>query len=144
MESVFPFAALPLIVIVFVVIFFFVIPNLGDWKKLAQRFSTNHSPKTVTGERIHFGQINIGGLNMKNMVKGYITHKGLFLYQYLDLLERSPKILIPWDDFQSVEVRKVLFIRMYRVYVGQPTVSYLEFSKYSYNRLADRLPKPRE
>ena len=141
MEDVLPFVGLPLVIIAFMVIFFVVIPNLGDWKKLAQRYGTNQSPKTVTGEKIHFGQINIGGLNMKNMVKGYKTHKGLFLYQYLDIVGRAPKILIPWDDFQSVEERKILFIKTYRVYVGQPAVSYLEFSKRNYERLADRLPK---
>ena len=144
MEELLPFVGIPIFIIAFMVIFFVVIPNLGDWKKLARRYPTNQSPKMVTGERIHFGQINIGGLNMKNMVKGYITHKGLFLYQYLDILGRSPKILIPWNEFQSVEVRKILFISTYRVYVGQPTVSYLELSRRSYDRLADRLPKPRK
>lgn len=135
-----PFIGIPIFIAVFMLIFYVVIPNLGGWKKLAKQYGTTQRADTIMGERIHFGEINIGGLNMKNMVKGYKTHKGLFLTQYLFFQGRNPNLLIPWEEFQPAEERKFLFIRRYRIPVGSPQVSYLEISARKYELIADRLP----
>lgn len=140
MDDLLPFIGIPIFIVVFMVIFFVVIPNLGDWKKLARHYGTNQRANTVMGERIHFGRINIGGLNLKNMVRGYKTHQGLFLTQFLNFTGTSPNILIPWDEFQAVEERKILFFKTYRLPIGDPQVSYLEMSEKHYSVLADRLP----
>lgn len=136
-----PFIGIPIFIAVFMVIFYVIIPNLGGWKKLAKHYATNQDKNTVMGERIHFGEINIGGLNMKNMVKGYKTHKGLFLTQYLFFQGPNPNLMIPWEEFQAAEERRFLFIKRYRIPVGNPQVSYIDITARKYALIADRLPE---
>ena len=92
------------------------------------------------GRAYSFGEINIGGLNMKNMVKGYKTHKGLFLTQYLFFQGPNPNLMIPWEEFQAAEERRFLFIKRYRIPVGNPQVSYIDITPRKYALIADRLP----
>lgn len=142
MESFLPFIGIPLFFIVFFVLFRYVIPNLSDWRKLAERYGTTLTSTTVDGERVHFGDIKIGGLNMRNMVQGYITEQGLFLTQYLFFQGKQPNLLIPWKAFHRPEQRNILFIKRVRLPIGFPsTISYLEMPEKNYLRFADRLPK---
>lgn len=144
MEELLPFIGIPIFIVVFFVVFFVVIPNLGGWKKLAKHYTSNQQANTVMGERIHFGRINIGGLNMKNMVRGYKTHQGLFLTQFLNIFGTSPNLLIPWDEFQPSKEQKMFFFKTYRLPIGNPQVSFLEMSEKHYSILADRLPENRK
>lgn len=142
MEDFLPFIGIPLVFIVFFVLFRYVIPALSDWRKLAERYSTTLNSTTVEGERIHFGDIKIGSLNMRNMVKGYKTEEGLFLTQYLFFQGKHPNLLIPWEAFHRPEQRNILFIKRVRLSVGFPSIiSHLEMPEKNYLRLADRLPK---
>ena len=140
MEDILPFFGVPIMIIAFMLVFIVVIPRLGGWRKLSQKYVTTKKANAIMGERIHFGEINIGGLKLQNMVQGYKTNQGLFLTQYLFFQNQPPNILIPWEEFQPAEERKILFFRRYRIPVGDPQVSYLEMSARNYERIADRLP----
>ncbi len=140
MEDLMALIGIPIFIAMFVLMFYVIIPRLGGWKKLAKHYATNQDKNTVMGERIHFGQINIGGLNMKNMVKGYKTHKGLFLTQYLFFQGPNPNLMIPWEEFQVAQERRFLFIKRYRIPVGNPQVSYIDITARKYELIADRLP----
>ena len=141
MTDLLPLLGIPVFFIVFVAIFRYLIPRFSDWGKLAERYGTDQAANTVMGERIHFGQLKIGRLRMKNMVKGYKTHRGLFLTQYLFFFGKQPNLLIPWEAFQRPERRKVLFINYVRLPVGNPVITELEMMESVFNEFADRLPK---
>lgn len=139
MEDFLPFIGIPIFFVVFILIFWVVIPNIGGWKKLAQHYGTTQKADTIMGERIHFGEIRVGGINLKNMVKGYKTHKGLFLTQYLFFMGNAKNLYIPWEEFQPAEEVNFLFIKRYKLRIGSPEVSYIEITKRKYEQLQDRL-----
>lgn len=140
MEQFLPFLGIPLVFIVFFVLFRYVFPRLGGWSTLAERYSTPMKSSQINGERINFGEINVGGLNMKNMVRGYKTKEGLFLTQYFFLMN-GPNLLIPWEVFQTPERRDFLFIKRVRLYIGFPSMTYLEMPEKKYHQIEDQLPK---
>jgi hypothetical protein len=141
MEQFLPFLGIPIVFIVFFVLFRYVFPRLGGWSTLAERYSTTLKSSQIDGERINFGEINVGGLNMKNMVRGYKTKEGLFLTQHFFFLGNAPNLLIPWEVFQTPERRDFLFMKRVRLYIGFPSATYLEMPEKKYRLLEDRLPK---
>lgn len=141
MEQFFPFLGIPLVFIVFFVLFRYIFPRLGGWSTLAEQYSTPLKSTQIQGERIKFGEINVGGLNMKNMVRGYKTKEGLFLTQHLFFMGNTPSLLIPWEVFQTPERRDFLFMKRVRLYVGFPSKTYLEMPEKKYRQIEDHLPK---
>jgi hypothetical protein len=134
-----PFIGIPIFFLVFLIIVRYIIPMFGGWKHLAQRYSTQQEANTVSGENIRIRQVNVGGTNMKNIVRFYKTHRGLFMSQMALFRGKQPNLLIPWDAFKNVQHKKILFYKSVRLSIGSPEVSYLEMSAKDFEKFKDRI-----
>jgi hypothetical protein len=141
LEQFLPFIGIPIFFLVFFVVVRYIIPMFGGWKHLAKRYSTPQAANTVSGERVYIRQVNIGGTNMKNIVRFYKTHQGLFMSQMALFRGNQPNLLIPWEAFKSVQHKKVLFFKSVRLTIGSPAVSYLEMSAKDFEKFSDRVNK---
>jgi hypothetical protein len=139
LEQLLPFIGIPIFFLVFFILFNYLLPMFGGWKHLAKRYSTQQAANTISGERIYIRQVNIGGMNMKNIVRFYKTHRGLFMSQIALFRGKQPNLLIPWDAFKSVQHKKILFFKSVRLSIGSPEVSYLEMSAKDFEKFKDRI-----
>lgn len=134
-----PFLVFPFVILMFFIMVRYVVPNLGGWKHLAKHYSTPQEANMISGEKISIRQINVGGVNMKNIVRFYKTHQGLFMAQMALFRGHQSNLMIPWEAFTEIKHKKLLFFKQVRLIVGSPEVSYLEMSARDFEKLRDRI-----
>ncbi|MEL7148724.1 MAG: hypothetical protein AAFO69_20285 [Bacteroidota bacterium] len=134
-----PFLVIPLVLLVLFIVVRYIIPQLGGWKHLAKHYSTPQEANMVQGEKIRIRQINVGGVNMKNIVLFYKTQQGLFMAQMALFRGHQSNLMIPWDAFTEIRHKKVLFFKQVRLIVGSPEISYLEMSARDFEKIRDRV-----
>ncbi|MDJ1506675.1 hypothetical protein [Xanthocytophaga agilis] len=134
MEQSFPSILILVFPVFFVSIFvgvIFLISQFG-WARLASSYR-NDSP--FEGKHIGIITARINRVNYKNCLSLKCNEEGLYMRPILFFRLFHPPVLIPWKDIVDVKEKKILFFTTKKLTVGEPSVSSIEISRFTYSQL---------
>ncbi|MEO1257662.1 MAG: hypothetical protein AAFZ15_02660 [Bacteroidota bacterium] len=136
-----PLVLVPVIIffIIGFVLFRYILPKLGDWEYLAEKYKTDLDPKDGPVKKLQIRNCNIGGMGYQNAIKFYEAYNGLLLKPSWIL--KQSNLLIPWREIKHVQLKKNFFYKYVRLIIGDPFVSYIEISEKDYSKIKDRVEK---
>jgi hypothetical protein len=125
--SIFPILFVGLFILVL-----FLLSKKG-WSDLenAYRFSD-----TFHGKRAGIISAGINGVNYKNCLILKYNDQGFYLKPIFIFRLFHPPVMIPWKDIISVQDKKVLFVRVKELVIGNPTIALIIMNQ----RTIERLP----
>lgn len=82
-----------------------------------------------SGERVGISSANINGVNYNNCLLFKINQQGVFIRPILFFRLFHPPVFIPWHDIKTVRDKKILFIKLKELVIGDPTVAIIQLKE---------------
>lgn len=97
-----------------------VLSHLGGWAQLAARYRDN---RREPGATYYFRTGAVGAVNYRSCLVLRVCETGLGISVGFPFRIGHPPLFIPWGEFHSAEVARLLFIPFVEAYVGLPVVA---------------------
>jgi len=118
----------------FVGMFFLVIFILSrrGWTDLASKYQYTD---IFTGERVGIISANINGVNYSNCLLLQYNQQGMYLVPVFIFRLFHPPIVIPWKEIKTVRDKKMLFVSLKELVVGDPAVAFIQMKPATVQKL---------
>ena len=133
---------IPLFFAVLVFIIFMMrimIQKSNGWIDLASKYESKKKPKETNGKNLKIQNCNFGGDDISGLLKFYDTFEGLLITPVWFVRKSEHNILIPWNEFIEYRERKVFFRKKVRLIIGNPFVSFIDFSEKDFKKIKKRI-----
>jgi hypothetical protein len=97
-----------------------VLSHLGGWAHLAARYRDH---RREPGATYYFRTGAVGAVNYRWCLVLRVCETGLRMSVWFPFRIGHPQLFIPWGEFHSAEVTRLLFIPFIEAYVGLPVVA---------------------
>ncbi|MBX3436055.1 MAG: hypothetical protein KF861_01085 [Planctomycetaceae bacterium] len=113
--------------------------QLGGWAALAEHFRSDHRP---LGKPHYLCSGSFGRMNYGFCLTIGVSDDGLSLSVLPFFRVGHPPLLIPWREFHSTRVRRLLFFRWTETCVGMPVLACLSLPRWVADSIADAPTPP--
>jgi hypothetical protein len=123
---VFPFFFVGMFILVL-----FILSRRG-WIDLASHFGYSDY---FSGDRIGLTSASINGVNYNNCLLVKVNEQGIYFKPVFVFRLFHKPILVPWSEIKSIRDKKVLFINLKELVIGEPAIALLQMKPLTVEKL---------
>ncbi len=118
----------------FIGMFVFVIFFLSKkgWSDLARQYQFEGS---FEGDRVGIISAAINGVNYNNCLLLKYNHEGFYLRPVFIFRLFHKPILVPWKEIKDIRDKKLLFLQLKELVVGQPAVAIIQMRLSTFSKI---------
>lgn len=102
------------------------------WKSLAEKYRFDDKSE---GERIGITSLSVNSANYNNAIVVKYNYNGLYLKTIFLFRLFHPPVFIPWSEIKNVRDKKIFFIKLKELIIGNPFVAMITLKASAYNRI---------
>lgn len=119
----------------FIGMFVFVIFFLSKkgWSDLAGQYQFEGN---FEGDRVGIISAAINGVNYNNCLLLKYNHEGFYLRPVFIFRLFHKPILVPWKEIKNIRDKKLLFVQLKELVIGQPAVAIIQMRQSTFSKIA--------
>jgi hypothetical protein len=114
-----------------IIIVTYFISRMG-WDKLVQHFKAIDK---FEGKRVGLISVTINSGNYQNSIVLKYNYQGIYLKPIFLFRLFHPPVLIPWNEIKDVRDKKILFINLKELVIGDPFIALITLKTSVYNKI---------
>jgi hypothetical protein len=113
-------------------IFVYYLMSRKGWDRLVEKFRANDS---FHGTRVGVVSATINQSNYNGSLVLKYNYEGIWLRPVFIFRLFHPAVLIPWTEIKEVRDRKMFFVKLKELVIGNPFVAIITLKESVYNKL---------
>lgn len=109
----------------------YIVSKMG-WGKLVEKFRANDK---FEGKRIGLISATINSANYNNAIILKYNYQGMYLKTAFLFRPFHPPVFIPWSEIRETRDKKIFFINLKELVIGDPFIAMITLKASVYNKL---------
>lgn len=115
---------------IFILVMFLI--SKRGWRDLASRFRYDD---VFQGTRVGIASVGVNNMSYNNCFLLKYNEKGFHLKPLFIFRLFHPPVFIPWKEIRAVHSKKILFVKMNELVVGDPAIAFLQMKDATLNKM---------
>ena|SRR5690606_17034734 len=122
---------------IFFVGFFFLVLYILSKSAWAHLADTYRYDRDFRGKKVGITSVRINGVSYNNCILLRFNHEGFYLRPVFVFRIFHPGVMIPWTEVQTVRDKKILFVKLKELVIGNPAVTVIQMRPITVSRLPE-------